>query len=470
MFFIIKFYEENPAGRTYKSESKKNREAVSMSLFQITNKTNTMKKLSHQILQIHVFFFLVIFQLPSYSQNINPIYGLGFSPYKDGQSPNIGSRISESQIDSLLKIIKPYTNWIRTYSCAHGIEKTGKIAHKLGLKIAAGAYLGPDMKANQDEINNLISAGKNDEIDIAVVGNEVFRSGLNVQQLMDYISQVKTALPNIKVTTGEIYSDYLKYPKLIKAVDFLLVHIYPFWENENIDCAIYFLNSTYEKVKTNAEGKEICIGEAGWASCGYKQGRAEPGPENASAHFLNFISWAKEKQVNYFYFEAFDESWKTKDEGTGMQGGCWGIWDKDGKMKPGMNRVFEGKVNKDNWMVKVPPFPSDNSSIEFTHVPGKTSNDWLEGVVKGVLPQDYKVAIYIKINGSCWTKPTFAEPLTEIDCDGTFRCNIFTGGANDKKASEVCAYLLPSGKKPGLMKGNCNIAIDPNKIFSATIK
>ena len=41
------------------------------------------------------------------------IHGISFSPYLDGQEPGI--EISESQIEQRLKIIQPYTHWIRSF-------------------------------------------------------------------------------------------------------------------------------------------------------------------------------------------------------------------------------------------------------------------------------------------------------------------------------------------------------------------
>ena len=47
--------------------------------------------------------------------------------------------------------------------------------------------------------------------------------------------------------------------------------------------------------------------------------------------------WAKNNNVELFYFSSFDESWKANQEGT--VGTAWGIWDKNEKLK------FELKLN-----------------------------------------------------------------------------------------------------------------------------
>jgi hypothetical protein len=62
--------------------------------------------------------------------------GINFSPYLSGQSPDLGSQISEDQIRQRLSIVAPNTKWIRTFGCGDGLEATGKIAHEMGLKVA----------------------------------------------------------------------------------------------------------------------------------------------------------------------------------------------------------------------------------------------------------------------------------------------------------------------------------------------
>lgn len=81
----------------------------------------------------------------------------------------------------------------------------------------------------------------------------------------------------------------------------------------------------------------------------------------------------------------------------------------------------------------LPPYP--------TH-----SGDYLEGKIEGVAPSDCCVAVYIKVGDNWWTKPTYESPLTSINEDGTWKCNIVTGGY-DEYASSVAAFLLPVGSE-----------------------
>ena len=43
------------------------------------------------------------------------VHGLCFSPYLEGQQP--GDHIPEAQIRERLRIIRPYTSWVRSFSC-----------------------------------------------------------------------------------------------------------------------------------------------------------------------------------------------------------------------------------------------------------------------------------------------------------------------------------------------------------------
>ncbi len=86
----------------------------------------------------------------------------------------------------------------------------------------------------------------------------------------------------------------------------------------------------------------------------------------------------------------------------------------------------------------------DNEGIEFTYIPRWNSLDDLCGRVWSVTPSEHKVAVYICVEGGWWTKPTWANPLTIIEDDSTWCCDVTTGG-NDKYAKRFAAFLLPNG-------------------------
>ncbi len=55
----------------------------------------------------------------------NGVHGFCFSLYEEGQQP--GDIITEEQIHRRMQILKPHTQWIRTFSCTEGNELIPKI-------------------------------------------------------------------------------------------------------------------------------------------------------------------------------------------------------------------------------------------------------------------------------------------------------------------------------------------------------
>ena len=376
------------------------------------------------------------------------VHGLNFSPYIDGQDPNLGDPISEKQLRERMEIIAPYTERIRTFSVDKGLELAGRIANELGLAAAIGAWIGTDLVANDNQISDLIKIGKANEAELLIVGSEaLLRNDVTEKQLLEYINRVKQKVPGIPVTYADVHSIMLSHPAIIDAVDVVMVNYYPYWEGIDVLRAIETIHGLHKQVVVAANGKKVIVSETGWPSAGNLVGNAVPSLENAVFHFRNFVSWASTNNVEYYYFEAFDETWKSSYEGP--QGAHWGVWDKEGNLKDGMEAVF---------------YCQGTPTIEFTNVPPLGSFSNLQGQVRYVNPNEFKVAVYIYVSG-WWTKPTFASPLTNIRNDGSFTTDITTGGF-DQTATRIIAYLVPNGYNPPAMSGGRELPkeIDTNSV------
>lgn len=68
----------------------------------------------------------------------------------------------------------------------------------------------------------------------------------------------------------------------------------------------------------------------------------------------------------------------------------------------------------------------------------------LNGSVIGINPDDYMVGVYV-FTGTWQPKPTFAQPWTTIDANGTWQCNIATS-SDDLNATKVMAFLVPKNE------------------------
>ena len=396
---------------------------------------------------------------PAPSTTTVPVYGLNFGPYLDGQDPNLHTPISESQLTKRMAIIAPYTNWVRTFGMSDGLERSGAIAHKLNLKVALGAWLSANTTANDTQINNLITALDNGDADMAIVGSEVLlRGDLSEDALIAYIQQVRSRSGGVPVAYADAYNVWLSHPAVIAAVDVVLVNYYPYWEGIHVDQAIGAIHNWHQQMESASLGKPVIVSETGWPSDGNILGNAVPSPDNAAIFFMNFVSWAEANKVNYFYFEGFDETWKALYEGP--QGAHWGVWDKNGVMKPEMQPVFDGKRLADNWSNPGIPGGPGDPSIAFTFVPPIGSFENLRGQVLHVAPGEYKVALYIYVSG-WWTKPYFSNPITTIAPDGSFVTDITTGGI-DQTATMVAAFLVANDYTPPLISGDSTL---PQTLF-----
>jgi len=369
------------------------------------------------------------------------VYGLNFGPYEDGQDPNQGAVVSAEQIERRMSIIAPYTRWIRTFGCTRGLEHAGAAARRLQLKIAMGAWISSDPAANEAEMESLIREAQSGNVDLAIIGTEVlFRGDLPPAELIAYIRRFRLEVPNVPVATADTYSDLLENPTLLPECDVILANYYPYWEGVDVNDAIACLHARHQLLVAEAGGKEVLVSETGWPSGGNTIVDAVPSLENAAFYFRNFVSWARAEGVDYFYFEAFDESWKASYEGP--QGAHWGVWTEDGTLKPDMHVVFDGETLPDNWTCMDIPGGTGTPAVELTAVPPIGSSSDLRGQVWHVTPTDYGIAVYIKVLGGWWTKPFWNNPVTSINCDGSWVCDITTGGS-DSEATDIAAFLIP---------------------------
>jgi len=260
----------------------------------------------------------------------NGIHGFCFSLYEEGQKP--GDIIPAEQIRKRIKILKPQTQAIRSFSCTEGNELIPQIAKEYGLKTLVGAWLGPDKEKNLDEIDGLIRLAKDGYVDIAAVGNEVlYREDLNEDQLLSYIEQVKKEIPEIPVGYVDAYYEFADRPNITEICDIILCNFYPFWEGTEFQHSLQHIRHMYSRVVDAAKGKKVVIAETGWPSKGENMEKAVPNELNAMKYFINTHLWAQEKHIETFYFSSFDESWKVSSEGS--VGAYWGIWDASGKLK-----------------------------------------------------------------------------------------------------------------------------------------
>jgi exo-beta-1,3-glucanase (GH17 family) len=277
---------------------------------------------------------------------------LSYAPFREGQSPLLAIFSSPEQMDEDLKLLSQKTHSFRTYTSTEGMAVLPPLAQKYGLKMIQGAWIGYLDNSNQLEIDELVKAANAypDVIKRVIVGNEVLLRGeREPEELIQYIRQVKSRIKQ-PVSYADVWSMYMKHPELIKEVDFITIHILPYWEDEpiSVDNAPAHVERIYKQVRNEADsispGKPILIGESGWPSQGKQRGWAIPSVVNESKFIRGLLKVAADNNFDVNIVEAFNQPWKSELEG--VIGANWGLFSSDRKeVFPLTGKVYE----KEKW-------------------------------------------------------------------------------------------------------------------------
>lgn len=281
------------------------------------------------------------------------LMSLSFAPFRDGFSPLEKKYPLAEHVAEDMQLLADKTLTVRTYSSLGGLEPAPDLARKNGIQMMQGAWIGEDPILNKKEVDALIhSANANpDVVKRVIVGNEVLLRGeLDVNRLIHYIREVKKAVKQ-PVSYADVWSMYMKHPQLFSEVDFITIHILPYWEDEPIavENAPEHLEKIVKQVEDEARGvaggKPILIGESGWPSQGRQRGLAIPSVVNEAKFIRGMIQVAKHHGFDYNIVEAFNQPWKSNLEG--VVGANWGLISADRKpVFPLTGNVYENP----NWL------------------------------------------------------------------------------------------------------------------------
>ena len=262
-----------------------------------------------------------------------PIRGFAYNPshlYTVEES----KQFTEERLREDLTQLKTSTNRVRTYSVSRGLDKLPEIAGELGMKVALGIWISSDLAYNEQEIENALKLLRTNRtsIDRIFVGNEaILRGDVTVEQLNDYIRRVRREAPRrVKVSTCETWNHWDAHPDLAKEVDFLCVHMLPYWEGVALESAVGHIQNRLKLLEDKFH-LPMVIGEAGWPSEGRQRQGAAPSVANQAAFVREFLTRAKELGWDYYLLEAYDQPWKVEDEGA--VGAFWGVYQADGTPK-----------------------------------------------------------------------------------------------------------------------------------------
>jgi glucan 1,3-beta-glucosidase len=254
---------------------------------------------------------------------------VSYAPFhRPGQTPfDEGLVIPRRQIEEDLRALAEITSCVRLYAVDAGLDQVPAVARELGLKVLLGAWIGRDRKRNALELERATAIANRyrDVVRALIVGNEVLlRDERTVGEMRDLLATAR-ARSVVPITYADVWEFWLRNAALADAVDFVTIHILPFWEDEPVDIAraLDHVAETRIRVSAHFPGKPILIGETGWPGAGRQREAALPSRVNQARYVREFVHRAHAEGWDYNLIEAIDQPWKRALEGT--VGGYWGM-------------------------------------------------------------------------------------------------------------------------------------------------
>jgi exo-beta-1,3-glucanase (GH17 family) len=255
---------------------------------------------------------------------------VSYAPFRGAQTPlSPTTMIAPEQIGQDLAQLAKISDCVRTYSVENGLDQVPAQAAKVGLKVIQGIWLGSTRLKNLAQIATVVGLTKQfpEVISSVVVGNEVLLRGeMTTADLAATIRSVKSQVA-VPVTYADVWEYWLRNREVYDAVDFVTVHILPYWEDFPIRAkyAAAHVDSIRKRMAVAFPAKEILIGETGWPSQGRMREGALPSRTNQARVVSEILDLAKQEGFRVNLIEAYDQPWKRQLEGT--VGGYWGLID-----------------------------------------------------------------------------------------------------------------------------------------------
>ena len=132
-----------------------------------------------------------------------------------------------------------------------------------------------------------------------------------VADLYAHLDHVRAATRQ-PVSTAEPWHVWMRYPELADHVDYIAVHMLPYWEGVEVEAAVEYVVGKMQLLQQTFPGKQIVIGEVGWPSDGRTRESAVASTSNEALFLRRFLARARKEGYVYYVMEAFDQPWKAR--------------------------------------------------------------------------------------------------------------------------------------------------------------
>jgi exo-beta-1,3-glucanase (GH17 family) len=252
------------------------------------------------------------------------IAGLAYNAFGRWDTPLEQKYPHYDSIKRDMGVLARHTTRIRTYS-SNELPLLPALAEEKQLYVTAGVWLDSREDNNEKEIRALEEAVRsNSSIERVIVANEqILHRGFTPAELILKIREVKRRARK-PVSTAEPWHVWLRYPELASNVDFITVHLLPYWEGLPVNEALDYAFDRLRQVEERFPNKKIVIGEVGWPSQGDRRMGSYASPAHQAQFIREFLVRAQARNLDYFLMEAVDQPWKIDNEGRA--GPYWGSW------------------------------------------------------------------------------------------------------------------------------------------------
>jgi len=277
-------------------------------------------------------------------------FGICYSPLRID-----AGAVTEGSVDFDMQAIKSrgFTN-VRTYSASGPNKWNVDKAVKHGLKLGLGVWVDADPAKTRSEIQYALMSAQNAakaynvgrvSLDL-VVGNEVDRPEAHtdpgaVLAAMKFanVEKQKTDYADVaaRVTTcfsGSVLKDHPEWQSVVDSCDEVVyLTVYPWWaQADNVQVDPANIAPQMEWSYTNClklvedSNKRVVIAEIGWPGAGVPNWGTTV--DNERINYAATTAWVSgsnfiNKAFDTYWFEMFDEAWKTAEGG---QGPHWGLY------------------------------------------------------------------------------------------------------------------------------------------------
>jgi len=254
------------------------------------------------------------------------IQGFAFSPFRANEDPTHLQLPSDAEIESDLKLLEGKVHAVRTYSVQGTLADVPEIAERYGINVVLGAWVDDHRDKNAEQLQKVIElASTHVNVSRVLIGNEVIlRGDLPLPELGALLDRARDAI-EAPVGTAEPWHVWLAHPELAQHVDFIGVHLLPYWEGVPVDTAVDYSITQFKRLQKAFPHKPIVVAEIGWPSRGRTRESAVASEANEALFLRRFIARAQKEGINYYVMEAFDQPWKAYMEGA--VGSYWGVYD-----------------------------------------------------------------------------------------------------------------------------------------------